>query len=164
MKVPGCPLCGETGGVPIFSGPDFRVVRAAEPGMPAFYRLVWTDHVREFSDLDSQDRHRCIDAVTEIEQALRHHLEPVKVNLATLGNAVPHLHWHIVARFPWDSHFPARPGRPQYAMWRPACRTASKAVARHWKPTSPPAWQPCPEITRQREFRTLGRGPQGPRR
>jgi diadenosine tetraphosphate (Ap4A) HIT family hydrolase len=109
MKVPGCPLCDETGGVPIFSGPDFRVVRAAEPGMPAFYRLVWTDHVREFSDLDSQDRHRCIDAVTEIEQALRHHLEPVKVNLATLGNAVPHLHWHVVARFPWDSHFPGAP-------------------------------------------------------
>ena len=29
-----------------------------------------------------------------------------KINLATLGNVVPHLHWHVIARFDWDSHFP----------------------------------------------------------
>jgi diadenosine tetraphosphate (Ap4A) HIT family hydrolase len=33
-------------------------------------------------------------------------LQPAKVNLAALGNVVPHLHWHVVARFAWDSHFP----------------------------------------------------------
>jgi diadenosine tetraphosphate (Ap4A) HIT family hydrolase len=27
--------------------------------------------------------------------------------LAALGNVVPHLHWHVIARFDWDSHFPA---------------------------------------------------------
>jgi diadenosine tetraphosphate (Ap4A) HIT family hydrolase len=44
--------------------------------------------------------------VAEVEQALRRHLQPAKVNVASLGNAVPHLHWHVVARFEWDSHFP----------------------------------------------------------
>ena len=43
---------------------------------------------------------------------------PDKVNLAALGNAVPHLHWHIVARFAWDSHFPA-------SVWAPASREVS---------------------------------------
>jgi diadenosine tetraphosphate (Ap4A) HIT family hydrolase len=38
---------------------------------------------------------------------LRDTLAPTKVNLATLGNVVPHLHWHVIARFDWDSHFPA---------------------------------------------------------
>ena len=32
---------------------------------------------------------------------------PAKVNLAAFGNMVPHLHWHVIARFDWDSHFPA---------------------------------------------------------
>ena len=40
-------------------------------------------------------------------QALRQHLSPTKVNIAALGNMVPHLHWHVIARFDWDSHFPA---------------------------------------------------------
>jgi len=44
------------------------------------------------------------------------HLQPDKVNLASLGNAVPHLHWHVIGRFAWDSHFPgavwAQPQRP----------------------------------------------------
>lgn len=107
MKIPGCPLCEGPGGLPVFDGPKFRVIRAQEPGFPAFYRLVWTGHVTEFSDLDPADRGLCMAAVAEVELLLRSHLRPDKVNLAALGNAVPHLHWHIVARFSWDSHFPA---------------------------------------------------------
>ena len=106
MKQPGCPFCDGVGGELIFQAPKFRVIRAAEAGFPAFYRLVWTEHVREFSDLDAADRHSCMDAVTQVEQLLRKHLQPAKVNLATLGNLVPHLHWHIIARFTGDSHFP----------------------------------------------------------
>jgi diadenosine tetraphosphate (Ap4A) HIT family hydrolase len=120
MKVPGCPLCDGPGGLPVFSGPKFRVIRAVEPGFPAFYRLVWADHVAEFSDLDPQDRRACMEAVVEIESVLRMHLRPDKVNLAALGNAVPHLHWHVVARFAWDSHFPA-------AVWAGALREAPPA-------------------------------------
>ncbi len=60
----------------------------------------------EFSDLAVADQRACLDAVVLVEQCLRSHLAPAKVNLASLGNAVPHLHWHIIARFQWDSHFP----------------------------------------------------------
>ena len=48
-----------------------------------------------------------MNAVTVVEQTLRQELQPIKINLAALGNAVPHLHWHVIARFEWDSHFPA---------------------------------------------------------
>jgi diadenosine tetraphosphate (Ap4A) HIT family hydrolase len=34
-------------------------------------------------------------------------LQPDKINLASLGNMVPHLHWHVVPRWRDDSHFPA---------------------------------------------------------
>lgn len=107
MRCAGCPLCAHPGGEPVFEGAKFRVIRTDEGGFPAFYRLVWTDHVAEFSDLSASDQLLCMEAVVRVEQCLRSHLQPAKVNLASLGNAVSHLHWHIVARFQWDSHFPA---------------------------------------------------------
>ena len=41
-----------------------------------------------------------------VEAALRVHLMPEKINLATLGNITPHLHWHIIPRYKLDNHFP----------------------------------------------------------
>ncbi|RYE81619.1 MAG: HIT family protein [Oxalobacteraceae bacterium] len=106
-----CVLCASDGGLVVARTPQFRVVRVVDGEearrFPAFYRLIWTAHVTELSDLPVTDRHACMDAVTEIERVVRSLLAPTKINLATLGNVVPHLHWHIVARFDWDSHFPA---------------------------------------------------------
>jgi diadenosine tetraphosphate (Ap4A) HIT family hydrolase len=105
-RVAGCPLCEDAGGRLVYEARQFRVICAAEVGFPAFYRLVWREHVREFSELSKDDRATCMEAVTAIEQSLRDLLAPTKINLATLGNVVPHLHWHVIARFDWDSHFP----------------------------------------------------------
>ncbi|WP_298212704.1 HIT family protein [Acidovorax sp.] len=102
-----CPLCAEDGGALVWRRARLRVIRANEAGFPAFYRVVWNAHVAEFSDLSAAERAHCMDAVTLVEQALREHLAPTKVNIAALGNMVPHLHWHVIARFDWDSHFPA---------------------------------------------------------
>ena len=54
--------------------------------------------------------------VNVVERVLREVLHPAKINLAALGNVVPHLHWHVIARFDWDSHFPA-------PIWGQAQRT-----------------------------------------
>ena len=104
---PDCPLCAQDGGQLVWRGEKLRVIRAEETGFPAFYRVVWNTHVAEFSDLNAADRAHCMDVVVQVEQALRAHLQPTKINLATLGNMVAHLHWHVIARFDWDSHFPA---------------------------------------------------------
>ncbi|MBE7939537.1 MULTISPECIES: HIT family protein [Ramlibacter] len=107
MHDPACPLCQAPGGLPVVQAARFRVIRAEEPGFPAFWRVVWQDHVAEFSDLDAADRALCMDAVARVERAVRDVLSPDKINLAALGNMVPHLHWHVVARWHWDSRFPA---------------------------------------------------------
>ena len=119
MEDATCPLCISLGGALVFQGEKFRVIRADEAGFPAFYRVVWTTHVAEFSDLSVPDRTLCTAVVCEVEQALRAHLQATKINLAALGNVVAHLHWHVIARFDWDTHFPApvwaerkRPGDP----------------------------------------------------
>ena len=113
----GCHFCDSDGGRVVVRTPQWRLVHAQEAGFPAFWRLVWNEHVREFSELPADQRHACVDALVAIEQVLLAQLQPTKVNVASLGNAVPHLHWHVVARFDWDSHFPT-------PVWCPAQREA----------------------------------------
>ena len=105
--IKNCPLCDADGGLLIFKNDQFRVIQVVEAGFPAFYRVVWNAHVAEFSDLSPDERNVCMNAVVLIEKTLREQLQPTKINLAALGNAVPHLHWHVIARFEGDSHFPA---------------------------------------------------------
>ena len=106
MTIAGCPLCETDGGLLVFKNDQFRVIQAVEEGFPAFYRVVWNAHVAEFSDLAVDERNICMNAVVAVEEVLREQLKPTKINLAALGNAVAHLHWHVIARFDWDSHFP----------------------------------------------------------
>lgn len=102
-----CVLCREAGGLPVWQGAQLRVIRAQEEGFPAFYRVIWTAHAAELSDLSEVDRNTCMAVVAAVERVLRTQLQPTKINLAALGNMVPHLHWHVIARHDWDSHFPA---------------------------------------------------------
>ncbi|NVM86934.1 diadenosine tetraphosphate (Ap4A) HIT family hydrolase [Variovorax sp. SG517] len=120
-KVQGCVLCEGPGGRLVFEGAKLRVIHAEEAGFPAFYRVVWREHAPEFSDLDAADRVLCMEAVTVVEQCLREHLKPAKVNLAALGNMVAHLHWHVIARFSNDSHFPG-------SVWAPVQRERNVAL------------------------------------
>ncbi|MFM6921883.1 MAG: HIT family protein, partial [Polynucleobacter victoriensis] len=41
-----------------------------------------------------------------VEQAIIEVMQPDKVNLAALGNMVPHLHWHVIPRYQQDKTFP----------------------------------------------------------
>ena len=105
-----CPLCQEDGGLLIARHEKFRIIRALGPDgadFPAFYRVIWNDHVAEWTDLVPADRSALMQAVAKVETVLRNMLQPTKINLASLGNVVPHLHWHVIARFDWDNRFPA---------------------------------------------------------
>jgi len=111
---PGCDLCQTAGGTLLWRGEGWRVVRVDDAAFPAFYRVICHHHVAEFSELQAPERWRCMEIVCAVEQVLVETLQPTKINLAALGNVVPHLHWHVIARFSWDSHFP-QPiwGQPQ---------------------------------------------------
>ena len=132
-----CPLCEADGGLLVFRNETLRIIQASEVGFPAFYRVVWNRHVAEFSDLSATERQVCMHAVVKVEQLLRSELRPAKINLAALGNMVPHLHWHVVARFDWDSHFPApvwsAPQRPvdeaQVAAVASRCIDVNRLIA-----------------------------------
>jgi diadenosine tetraphosphate (Ap4A) HIT family hydrolase len=110
-----CELCDSDGGTPIWRDERCRVVHVQEPGYAGYCRVIWNAHVKEMTDLTEAERAHCMRVVFALESALRERLRPDKVNLASLGNMTPHLHWHVVARFRDDPHFPN-------AVWSPACR------------------------------------------
>ena len=101
-----CELCSRTGGELLWRDERCRVIHAAEPGYPGFCRVVWEAHTKEMTDLSDADRLHLMEVVFAVESVLRELLGPRKVNLASFGNHVPHLHWHVIPRFADDPHFP----------------------------------------------------------
>ncbi len=59
------------------------------------------------STLPAADARHLMDVVFATERAVRKLVAPDKINLASLGNLVPHLHWHVIPRWKDDSHFPS---------------------------------------------------------
>ena len=108
-RLHGCELCNSDGGTTIFRAGKWRVVRvggAEGDAFPGYCRVIWNAHIKELTDLDAEDRRRFMEIVFEVEAALRSSLSPDKMNVASLGNLTPHLHWHIIPRFADDPAFP----------------------------------------------------------
>jgi diadenosine tetraphosphate (Ap4A) HIT family hydrolase len=119
-KLAGCELC-ELAAPVVVRGEKFAVILADDADYPGFARVIWNEHVRELSDLADEDRLLLNDAVWKLEQAVREVMQPLKVNVASLGNVVPHLHWHVIPRYADDAHFPA-------PVWAQAVRASDPAV------------------------------------
>lgn len=77
-----------------------------QPDYPGYCRVILERHVSEMTDLSAPERARLMNAVFAAEAVLREMLAPDKINLASLGNVVPHLHWHVIPRYRNDPHFP----------------------------------------------------------
>lgn len=114
---PPCPLCSTAGGTLLWRNDALRVIEVDMPGYPGYLRVIWNQHRAEMSDLSEAERAQLMDTVMLAERVLRDTLAPNKVNLAALGNMVPHLHWHIIPRWRDDPHFPD-------AIWAAPQRTA----------------------------------------
>jgi diadenosine tetraphosphate (Ap4A) HIT family hydrolase len=101
-----CELCINPGGDVVYRHDKYRVVLIADAHYPGFCRVIWNAHVKEMTDLPDFDRALLMDAVWKVEQAVRDVMRPDKINVASLGNVVPHMHWHVIPRYADDAHFP----------------------------------------------------------
>ena len=103
-----CELCENDGGIVLLRTPLMRIVLAQnEADYPCLCRVILNEHVKEMSELPAETRSELMEWVWRTEKALIELLQPEKINLACLGNQVPHIHWHIIPRFRDDTHFPA---------------------------------------------------------
>ena len=99
-------LCDGDGGTVLWRDARLRVVMPGEADHPGMLRVIWNEHVREMTDLGDGERAACLHGVFTCERILRDVLQPHKINVASFGNVVPHLHWHVIPRYLDDPHFP----------------------------------------------------------
>lgn len=62
---------------------------------------------RELIDLDPAQRLELSDEIDLAQHLLKEGFRPHKLNVAALGNLVPQLHVHVIARFEHDPAWPA---------------------------------------------------------
>lgn len=104
----------QAGGDVLWGDTLCRVLLVADADYPGYCRVIWNDHEREMTDLTASDRRHLMSVVYATEAAVRACLNPDKINLASLGNQVPHVHWHVIPRWQDDRHFPQTIwGQPQ---------------------------------------------------
>jgi len=101
-----CPLCSEAGERLLWRDERLRVIDASDENYPGFTRVIWHAHVAEMTDLAPSERQHLMRIVWTVEEVQRDVLAPDKINLASLGNYVPHLHWHVIPRWRDDRHYP----------------------------------------------------------
>jgi diadenosine tetraphosphate (Ap4A) HIT family hydrolase len=101
-----CDLCRPTSHEVLWQDDFCRVVLLNDADYPAYCRVELIAHIKEMTDLVPLDRARIMKVVFAVETAMREVIAPDKVNLASLGNKTPHVHWHIIPRFADDKHFP----------------------------------------------------------
>ncbi len=126
-----CPLCQPESERVLWRDDRCRVIRVADAHYQGYCRVIWHAHVAEMTDLSSDDRAHLMKITLATEAAVRREFSPAKINLASLGNMVPHLHWHVIARYADDAHFPdpiwAAPRRA--AAPQPAVSDTQLAIA-----------------------------------
>lgn len=83
-----------------------RVLLLNDANYPWLVLVPRRDGVTEVHELDQDDRQTLIEEIADAAHRLQNHTKAKKMNVAALGNMVPQLHVHVVARFEDDSAWP----------------------------------------------------------
>jgi diadenosine tetraphosphate (Ap4A) HIT family hydrolase len=83
-----------------------RVVVMNDARFPWLILVPRREGVTEISELESADRQLLIGEISRASQCLKRLTHAAKINVGALGNLVPQLHVHIVARSPGDAAWP----------------------------------------------------------
>lgn len=101
-----CVLCHPQKENVVWKNKELRVIQVDDPLFPGYFRVIWNKHIAEMSDLTDDERQLLEKVLLTVEKVVREQMQPDKINWAQFGNMVPHLHWHIIARYRDDSYFP----------------------------------------------------------
>ena len=113
-----CVLCHPENETVVWKNEKLRVILVHDYNFPGYFRVIWNEHVAEMSDLSEEDQQLLLRVLLTVEKVVREQMRPDKMNWAQFGNMVPHLHWHLIARYRDDSHFPE-------SIWGPKQREVS---------------------------------------
>ena len=87
--------------------PLCRVLLMNDSRFPWLILVPRQDGLRDFDEIAESDKPSFLTEIDRASRALRTETSAEKMNVAALGNMVPHLHVHVVARFVTDAAWPA---------------------------------------------------------
>lgn len=61
---------------------------------------------KEFSECSRDEKEMIWECLDMIEKEMLRYFNPAKINIASFGNMLPRVHWHVMARFEDDNYFP----------------------------------------------------------
>jgi len=88
----------------IFSD-EFINVQIEESEIP-WLKIFTNENYKELTQCPKEVKEDIFRALEIIEKEMIEYYHPEKINIASFGNYVPHVHFHIMARFKEDSYFP----------------------------------------------------------
>ena len=106
MSADSCDLCQDSLYPVLWHNSHFRIILVNDQGLKGYCRLESIKHIKEITDLPEAVFFQLFNILYIVEKALISVLLPEKINLASLGNQTPHLHWHIIPRFLDDRFYP----------------------------------------------------------
>ncbi|HFQ61580.1 MAG TPA: HIT family protein [Epsilonproteobacteria bacterium] len=77
-----------------------------EPSEIPWLKIFTQNTYKEMSEVPKEIRMEIYDLLDIIEKKMMTYYTPTKINIASFGNYVPHVHWHIMARFEEDAYYP----------------------------------------------------------
>ena len=83
-----------------------RVLLMNDATYPWLILVPMREGLRDFHDVASADKPALIEEIDRASNALQRLHDPDKINIAALGNMVPQLHVHVIARFTTDPAWP----------------------------------------------------------
>ena len=83
-----------------------RLRLEVEPSPIPWLKLFTQHPYKEMSEVPGEIKFEIYELLDIIEKEMLAYYQPDKINIASFGNYVPHVHWHIMARFKEDSYFP----------------------------------------------------------
>jgi len=77
-----------------------------EPAQIPWLKIFTQEPIKEFSQCSNELQLEILKTINIIEKEMLEYFKPDKINIASFGNYVPHVHFHIQARFKNDNYFP----------------------------------------------------------
>ena len=77
-----------------------------EPSEVPWVKIFTQRSVKEFSQCSDEEKQEIFRAIDVVEKSMLDYFNADKINIASFGNMLPHVHWHVMARFEQDSYFP----------------------------------------------------------
>lgn len=88
----------------IYATDNIRI--KVEPSEIPWLKIFTVHPYKEMCEVPKDIRYEIYEMLDIIEKTMIAFYSPAKINIASFGNYIPHVHWHIMARFAEDSYYP----------------------------------------------------------